>query len=220
MNITNISKNQKPLIGIIDYGIGNRISISRAFEHLGCKVKICPEIGSVKECDGIILPGVGSFGMASAHMKNSGLNKEIKKHVSNDKALLGICLGMQLLGSRSEEAKTENGLNIIEGQTFKLPTIKKETGRQSSLHVGWVKTNSTQTSTNKHCLNLNSHNFYYVHGYYFQPNTAETLHYTYKWGNQNYAAVVKDKKTWGVQFHPEKSAGSGLNFLNSFISSI
>lgn len=220
MNITNISKNQKPLIGIIDYGIGNRISISRAFEHLGCQVKICQEISSVKECDGVILPGVGSFGMASAHMKNSGLNKEIKRHVSNNKALLGICLGMQLLGSRSEEAKTENGLNIIKGQTFKLPTIKKETGRQSSLNVGWVKTNSTLTSADKHGLNIDSYDFYYVHGYYFQPNTPEISLYTYKWGNQDYAAVVKDKKTWGVQFHPEKSSGSGLDFLNSFISFI
>lgn len=189
---------------ILDYKVGNINSIGTFLRDNGYRVSLSSDVSEIKNTDLLILPGVGSFKMAAENLGNEKIIQEIKIRHSNKKAILGICLGFQILTNSSSEAPNSNGLGIFHGTTIRL----KEYSR-----IGW----GTLTLS-EHFDRLKGQYFYFNHSYgsYNITNSSINL----QSGLSNYHAIVANEKTVGVQFHPERSQKSGYSFLNWLESSV
>ncbi len=201
------------MIGIIDLGLSNLKSINNAVKSLGHETIILTEGNSknVKKVTNMILPGVGSYlNLANNLAKSMGLKDGIENHVSLGKPFLGICLGMQFLSSEGFEHGVSKGLNLIPGKVVKIKTVK----RLKIPHVGWNELLILQK--NNIFKNIKSKtNLYFIHSYYYVPNSqshviAETIY------GLKIPAVVNKDNIYGFQFHPEKSSSSGLQMLDNF----
>lgn len=192
------------MIGIIDYGTGNIKSVGNALARLGAEYIVTSQISIIKECDRIILPGVGSAGMAMENLKRSGLDKIIP---TLTQPVLGICLGMQLLCAHSEEDDTEC-LGIFKNRVQKFPEIGKKIP-----HIGWNTIGSLKGNLYR---NIEQESFvYFVHSYFAETNqmTIATSEYGIK-----FSASLNEKNFFGCQFHPEKSGDIGEKILHNFLS--
>ncbi len=204
----------KAKITIIDYGVGNTHSVKNALQFLGYKVSISNDKKEIEESEVLILPGVGAFDEAMKNIKSRGLDIILNEQVlERKKPILGICVGMQMLASFSEENGIHPGLNWIEGKVvkFQLPT------EYAVPHVGWndVSFNQTDPLFSK---NPDQRNFYFDHSYHFvcdEKYISAYCNYSIK-----VAASVQKDNIFGVQFHPEKSQTSGLKMFRSFFNSI
>lgn len=193
------------MIAIINYGAGNLKSISKAVEKTGARVKITSNPEEIVSADAIILPGVGAFETA---MKNLG---EIKDYLKSAKVpVLGICLGMQLFASLSEEGGLHRGLDVIEGRVVRFP---EWVGKIP--HMGW-----NEVYNNEHPIfeGVDSNYFYFVHSYYFKTSPENVIGWT-DYGIRFPSAVQRNNFT-GFQFHPEKSGRAGLKLIENFISMV
>jgi glutamine amidotransferase len=200
----------KTKIAILDYGMGNIRSVQNAFARLGCSVILTQEPAELNDADALVLPGVGAFGEAMDNLRQLKLIRPIQDAVDAGKPMLGICLGMQLLAESSEERGTYEGLSLIPG-TVKL--IRTD-GKLRLPHVGW---NTVQISKDTPLFRQENDGdtFYFVHSY--QVNCApEFVTATSNYGGDLVAAVQKDR-VFGVQFHPERSQGTGLRLMDSFV---
>jgi len=197
------------MIGIIDYGMGNVGSVESMINHLGYyKTKIITTSKELKEVDKIILPGVGTFDNGVKNLKESGLFDELNTQVLvNNKPVLGICLGMQLLMDKSEEGKLD-GLGWIKGECKKFIFTDKSL---KIPHMGW---NETLPVTNELC-EIDSR-FYFVHSYYVECDKKDDIMLKTNYGVDFVSGVSKDN-IFGVQFHPEKSHRYGMNLMKKFI---
>ncbi len=206
----------QPSIIIIDYGVGNTQSVSNAIKFLGYKkLKISCEFKDIENADVIILPGVGAFEEAIENIKKRDLI-EILNHqvVEIKKPILGICVGMQLLATYSEENGVHKGLNWISGRVKKMKLLKDFLVP----HVGWndiiIKSKDPLfTNNSEKC------NFYFDHSYYFECDNEENITAFCDYDIRVTAAVQKDN-IFGVQFHPEKSHNNGLKMFRGFFNSI
>ena len=198
------------MIVIIDYGMGNTGSVKNALEFLGADVLVSNNRDDVKMSSHLILPGVGSFGDGISNLKESGLANILEEEVLRGrKPLLGICLGMQLLADEGDEGGVNKGLGWIHGRTVKI-----RAGINKLPHIGW--NNIKVKSDNKILDNIASNVFYFVHSYYLQPDAEKCVLATSEYGEE-FPVVVNKDNIWGVQFHPEKSQKSGLQFLKNFL---
>lgn len=189
----------QPTIAIIDYGAGNIASVANALRKCGAKAIIAKDAKRFADAGGIILPGVGSFSCA----KNlSGIRKPLLKAIK-EKPFLGICLGMQLLFEESEEAKGE-GLGVFAGKVQKLKCKKLP-------NVGW---RSVQAG-GKLFSGIKKPIFYFCHSYAVKKSACASAFSSS--GGQRFAAALENENVFAVQFHPEKSAGSGLKLLSNFV---
>ncbi|MBO8173199.1 MAG: imidazole glycerol phosphate synthase subunit HisH [Bacillaceae bacterium] len=197
------------MIGIIDYGMGNLHSVSKALERLGYDYRILSKPEELDACDGVILPGVGAFGDAMDHLREMGMVSAIRDYIGSGKPFLGICLGMQLLFESSEEHGHHEGLGILPGNVvrfqgdFKVP------------HMGW-----NRLSFQKQVPlfdGVEEGHVYFVHSYYVQPTDRDVL-----WAVTDYygevPAIVGRDQVCGMQFHPEKSGDVGMKLLDNFAS--
>ncbi|HID27160.1 MAG TPA: imidazole glycerol phosphate synthase subunit HisH [Methanosarcinales archaeon] len=195
-------------IVIIDYGLGNLRSAQKGLEHCGADVIISKEIKDIDNADGLVLPGVGAF---KDGMKNlSPITQVLRDLVDTGKPLLGICLGMQMLMSESEEGGLHRGLDFIPGRVVRFSNDLKVP------HMGWNSLNLKKQHTifhkvPDHCL------LYFVHSYYVDT-TKDYVLGSCKYGVE-FAAVVANKEgnIIGTQFHPEKSGDIGLRILKNFV---
>lgn len=200
------------MVGIINYGLGNLGSIQNMLKVIGEKSLISSDVDKLDQCDRFILPGVGAFDAGMSRLNESGLTQFIKEKAKKDKKpVLGICLGMQLLGEKSEEG-TQFGLGLIpfdnirfrlSGTNLKVP------------HMGWDIVNFKQN----HSLVKNlegTQRFYFVHSYHARCVSEENILMTCEYGYEFVASVVKDN-VMGVQFHPEKSHDFGMAVLRNFV---
>ena len=211
-------------VSIIDYGINNLKSISKAFEKLGktsCFVTSVKEINNAK-C--LILPGVGAFSDGMKGLQERGLIEPIKEKVKTGTPLLGICLGMQMLFTESEEFEVNCGLNLISGRVvpFKKPSEVNMKGYKVP-HVTWNSVRVPSFVRNKdYWKNTLLENIkenvdvYFVHSYYAKADNPKEVIATSEYGNQEFCAVVKRNNVVGTQFHPEKSGVVGLKILQEF----
>lgn len=194
------------MIVVIDYNVGNVKSVSNAFAHIGCTVKLSREPAELEECSGLVLPGVAAFGFAMSELGElAGLIREL---ALGGKPLLGICVGYQLLFEKSCEHGEHNGLGLIVGDVVKLPS-----GRTVP-HMGW---NSVQLPND---MNLFAglgprRYFYFAHSYYSQISDEQVKVACADYGFELPAAVQKGS-IFGTQFHPEKSGPTGLKVLKNF----
>jgi len=196
-------------VAIFDYGVGNMHSIRRGIEMAGAKAKITTESDELRKADAIVLPGVGAFKAAMALLhKTIG---SLKEEIVNGKPLLGVCLGMQLLFSRSEEGDCP-GLGFIEGDVVKLPSGVKVP------HMGW---NSIKQVKKHEFLQGVPPEFYayFVHSYYVKLADQEVMIGTTNYGVE-FPSVVVCGSMIGTQFHPEKSGELGLKLLSNFVGMI
>ena len=200
-------------ICIVDYEVGNTYSVFHALEYLGySKVKITDKENVISEAEALILPGVGAFDEAAKNLRKRNLDKILNEQVLvKKKPILGICVGMQMLATHSEENGIHEGLNWIEGRVKKLELPE---GFRVP-HVGWNNVNID----NKAPLfqkNITSTNFYFDHSYHFNCESK----YISSWcdyGVKVTASVQKDN-IFGVQFHPEKSQSNGLKLFRNFFN--
>jgi glutamine amidotransferase len=200
-------------IAIINYGMGNLGSVRRALENLGADVVIAEHPRQLSEAHRIVLPGVGAFGEGMRKLSNEGWTESLSTQViEKGKPLLGICLGMQMLSSSSEENGFHEGLNFISGKVLRLDKL----GCHYRIpHVGWNEVKYQEnTSLFKHIPQ--GIDFYFVHSYAFQSsNSANVIAYfTY---DISVTAAINKNHIFGTQFHPEKSSKAGQQVLKNFI---
>ena len=196
-------------IVIIDYGLGNLRSIEKALEYIGADATISKEASVIDSADALILPGVGAFRDAMMHFET--LERVVKEAVSEGKPLLGICLGMQMLASQSEEGGFHTGLDLVPGRVVRFP--------QSELkvpHMGW---NSLVVKQDIPLLKgiQNGSFVYFVHSYYV--STDEKYRAAVCDYGGEFSAVITNEagNVLGTQFHPEKSGDIGLRMLRNFV---
>lgn len=214
----------KPDVSIIDYGINNLKSISKAFEKLGKTYSFVTSIEDVNNANCLILPGVGAFSDGMKGLQEKGLIEPIKEKVKNGTPLLGICLGMQMLFTESEEFGMNCGLNLISGRVvpFKRPSEVNMKGYKVP-HVAWNNIRIPSFAKNKNYWkntlleNMKQNvDVYYVHSYYAKVDNPKEVIATSEYGNQEFCAVVGKNNVVGTQFHPEKSGAIGLKMLQQF----
>lgn len=196
------------MIAIIDYGMGNLHSVSKAVERLGCESVVSSDPNILAEAEGLILPGVGAFGDAMEQIRSLGLDRFLREQTAQGKPLLGICLGMQLLFTSSEEYGEHEGLNLLPGQVVKFQ------GDYKVPHMGWNRLEFKQSSPLLE--GLEEGHVYFVHSYHVKPERQEDLLAVTDY-HQPVTAVVGRDSVFGMQFHPEKSGELGMRLLQNFV---
>ena len=196
------------MIAIIDYKMGNLGSVKNALDSLNIDSVITSDINVIKSADKLILPGVGAFKQAMDNLKELNLIDTIKEEVNNGKPILGICLGMQLLFTSSEEYGLTNGLNILSGRIIHF----KENGLKIP-HMGWNNLNIASGS--KLFKGLNNPYVYFVHSYHLVTDNSNYILTKTTYGYE-FSCAVEYKNIFATQFHPEKSGDVGLKILKNF----
>ena len=205
------------MIAIIDYGMGNVGSIYNMLKHLGEEAIITDDPCVILSSDKIILPGVGSFDQGIINLKKKGLYEIILEFAREfRKPILGICLGMQLLGNRSEEGELL-GLGLIDFDNIRFKPKKEENLKVP--HMGWDIVETTQMNDPLLDGIVLNPRYYFVHSFYAKCNKESSTLLTCDYGIK-FAAAVKENNIYGVQFHPEKSHHFGMEILKNFAQKV
>ncbi len=200
-------------IGIINYGMGNLTSVKNAIEFVGGKAVILNSPDELLSVEKAILPGVGAFGMAIENLRNNNWENSIKQFVSEGKALLGLCLGMQLLLDESDEHGSHKGLGLVNG---KVSSLKNQINNLPVPHMGW--NNLTFKTESPLIANLDpvENDMYFVHSYYCKLDNSSEVLATCDYGIE-IDVMLQKGNVFGCQFHPEKSQKNGLQIIENFI---
>lgn len=201
------------MIGIIDYGMGNLFSVSKALERLNTPFFISQNPAELMKADGLILPGVGSFKDAMELLNRFELTPMIQHYVQQGKPLLGICLGMQLLFQESEENGHTEGLRILPGYVKRFSGETEDGKYYKVPHMGWNQLTYTNSSTI--LQDVNEDYVYFVHSF-FVDTTDEVIVAKSAYGEIDVPAIVGKGNVYGMQFHPEKSSRLGMALLANF----
>lgn len=201
----------KQEIVIVDYGMANLRSVQKAFEAVGANAVISSDISKIAGADRLVLPGVGAFRDAIARVRELGLHEIIPRFIESGKPFLGICLGLQMLFTRSLEDGDYAGLNLLKGDVVRFPN---RPGLKVP-HMGWNGLDfPKQNCPLFEGVPAQSH-VYFVHGYYAVPEEKQFISATADYGGPFCAALWKDNLV-ATQFHPEKSQAVGLRMLKNF----
>lgn len=204
---------------IIDYGVGNLLSVKRGFEYHGIKAITSSNPEEILSAKRVVLPGVGAFSNAMQALRDLNLISVIRSVGDKGTPLLGICLGMQLLFDDSEEFGFCEGLKLIPGKVVRLPDKSNSGFKIKVPHIGWSKIYDSKNCDWKSTslrMNENTDEVYFVHSYSAVPSEKKNQIAYCLFGGHKVTAVVKKKNIIGCQFHPEKSGVLGLNILKSF----
>ena len=208
---------------VIDYGMGNLKSVHRGLEKVGAEVLISSDPDEIATAERLVLPGVGAFEDGMKGLTESGVLPAIKEFVLTGRPLIGICLGMQMLFSQSDEQGVHQGLGFIPGTVKKIPSHDDAGFRRKIPHIGWsaLLFPAGHSDWNRTLLTETKEGdfFYFVHSYMGVPESDTDLIAECEYDEQMIAAVVKKDNITGLQFHPEKSCGPGLRILKQFADS-
>jgi glutamine amidotransferase len=212
----------KPQISIVDYGLGNIFSVSRAFEYFGCSVSLVSKPCDIENAQALVLPGVGAFANGMEGLQKRDLVAAIQDFAYQEKPLLGICLGMQLLFSRSLEFGEHQGLNLIPGDIIPIDAIDAHGQALKVPHIGWnqlLKPSSTSAWEGGILQNIQAEDsVYFVHSFSAVPADDAHRLADCRYGDFNISAAVAKGPIYGCQFHPEKSGLVGLKIIKGFLS--
>jgi glutamine amidotransferase len=196
---------------IVDYGMGNLRSVEKAVEAVGGRPLISGDPEVIRQAERLILPGVGAFGDAMENLRRQRMEDAIREAVNAGKPLLGLCLGLQLLFTESEEFGRHEGLNLIPGKVRKF----QDAGLRVP-HVGWNQIEGNQPNPLLQGIPEGSY-FYFVHSYYVEPDRPEDALRWTSYGHR-FCSIACRGKVWGAQFHPEKSQDAGKKLLRNFLN--
>lgn len=202
------------MIALVDYGMGNIRSVSKALEAVGAQVEVTRSPDTIRDAKAIVLPGVGAFKDCMSNLKKLELIEVLKEEINKGKPYLGICLGMQILFSKSEEFGLCEGLDILKGKVirFSLPKEFKIP------HMGWNRVKFKKKHKLLNDIPDNSY-FYFVHSYYVVPEDSQVIGGLTDYGG-DFTSMIIYENIFATQFHPEKSQKMGLKLLNNFIQLI
>lgn len=196
------------MIGIIDYGMGNLRSVQKAFEFLGFAAEIVEEPERLSGATHLVLPGDAAFGDAMRNLRAAGWDQAIIEGIAAEKPFLGICVGLQLMFSESEEMGQHSGLGILPGKCVRFPVTERVP------QIGW-----NQVAIKRDVPLLagvpEGSFFYFVHSFYVETVNESDCVATTDYG-LDYTSIAGDGRVFGVQFHPEKSQAHGLRLLDNF----
>jgi glutamine amidotransferase len=202
----------RPRIAVVDYGIGNLRSAEKALQHLDADAGLTSDVRAIEGADAVVLPGVGAFGACMQALRASGLEEATKSAATDGRPFLGICIGMQMLFGRSDEAPDVSGLGVVPGRVTLLPrTVRLP-------QMGWNTLDVTADSR------LAAHLpdpawLYFVHSYAPEPEHDGAVAAWCDYGRR-FAAAVEIGPLWATQFHPEKSGQVGMRMLRNFVDAV
>ncbi|MDV5121414.1 MAG: imidazole glycerol phosphate synthase subunit HisH [Candidatus Scalindua sp.] len=205
------------MIAIIDYGMGNLRSVEKAFEKVGFKSVVTDKPETIEKADKIVLPGVGAFKDAKEGLQERNLVEPIINHIKKRKLFLGICLGLQLLFTRSIEDGIHEGLNIVPGEVVRFEPDKLSGGDNQKLkipHMGWNTIRAKKEVSILKGLPDNQY-MYFVHSYYVIPDRDDVVATETEYGGA-FVSMISIDNVFAMQFHPEKSQHYGLMILKNF----
>ena len=208
-------------ITIIDYGAGNLLSVKRSFEFLESNVIVTSDPKTILKSDRLVFPGVGAYPKAMNSLKRLDLINPIIEMVQNQKPLLGLCLGMQLLFEQSEEFGITQGLGLIKGQVISIPNLNASRELIKIPHIGWKSLKSLNAGedwSRTILSDVNQGEFtYFVHSYMAKPTDRSLILAEVIYEGVQIPAVITKNNITGCQFHPEKSGVTGLKILKKFL---
>lgn len=209
-----------PEVTIIDYGMGNLLSVKRAFEYCGANVTLSSDPEVIVNSTRVVLPGVGAFANAMIKLNDLGLVTVMHELDVNRIPLLGICLGMQLLLDGSNEFGITAGLGLISGRVVPVPAYSSSGNAQKIPHIGWAALQPANNSEQwKNTILSEIHPAeaaYFVHSYMAEPAYSDHRIANCLYGGHKISAVIKRDHIIGCQFHPEKSGDVGLKIIRKF----
>lgn len=203
------------MIAIIDYGMGNLRSVQKGFEKVGFEAVVTSDPKVLLDADRVVLPGVGAFRDCIKNLEEGGFIDPILKVIKDGKPFLGICLGLQLLFTESEEFGLHKGLDVIPGRVVRFPEGMEEAGEQLKVpHMGWNQLSIKKPAPIYEGIDQGT-NVYFVHSYYVKPEDDSVVASTTGYGLEFCSSIWKDN-VMATQFHPEKSQEKGLAMLRNF----
>jgi glutamine amidotransferase len=209
---------------VMDYGVGNLLSVTRALEHCGAAPRVSSDAAVVRSAERLVLPGVGAFESCMTSLKASGLREPLLEFIDSGRPLLGICVGMQMLLEVGEEFGVHEGLGVIKGRVRKIPAVDTSGGKLKIPHIGW---NGLQPREGADASGWRGTLLedvrpgaaaYFVHSYAAVPSEPADCLAVTLYGGQPITAVIGRDNVVGTQFHPEKSAAVGLGMLRRFVA--
>ena len=214
------------MIAVIDYGMGNLRSVQKALEEVGAKTRVTSDPSDLKRCSKVVFPGVGAFGDAMKELRRRGLVDPIKDAIADGKPFLGLCLGLQLLFEKSEEAPGVKGLCVLKGEVKRFrgsEFVNRGSKKRLKVpHMGWNEIDRYTKHDSRYTKLLhgvpNGSYMYFVHSYYVKPKDKSSILTITDYGIDFVSGVCKDN-VCGLQFHPEKSQALGLKILKNFVGS-
>ncbi|MCL5291311.1 MAG: imidazole glycerol phosphate synthase subunit HisH [Actinobacteria bacterium] len=198
------------MIAIIDYGMGNLRSVEKALQRLGYDALVTSNLDEIAGAAGVILPGVGAFADCMSYLEVSGLREAVLESIDSSRPFLGICLGLQLLFTQSEENGVHPGLGVLSGNVRRFPA---NAGLKVP-HMGWNQINFKKRSPLFTGLESGT-NVYFVHSYYVEVDDPSMVASTTDYG-PGFVSSVQIDNVFACQFHPEKSGEAGLAMLDNF----
>jgi glutamine amidotransferase len=199
------------MIAVVDYGMGNLRSVMNAFSELGARAELITDPGSVGRFERLVLPGVGAFAQAIATLRRSGMSEALDQFRASGRPVLGVCLGMQLMCSTSEEDGIHEGLGWIPARVVAFP---RDQGRKVP-HMGWNALHLARKDSIFDEIDDGS-DVYFVHSYYVACERADDVLASTEYG-VSFASIIGRENVYGMQFHPEKSQSIGLRLLGNFL---
>jgi glutamine amidotransferase len=198
------------MIAIIDYGMGNLRSVQKGLEHVGFNAVVTRDVGEIHAARGVVLPGVGAFSACMENLGKFGLIEPIQEIVRRKKPFLGICLGLQLLFSESEEFGRQKGLALFAGKVVGFHAVED----LKVPHMGWNRIEKKKESLFLEGIASGDY-VYFVHSFYVVPDESSIVATTTDYGNSFVSSIATDR-LFACQFHPEKSQELGLRILANF----
>jgi imidazole glycerol-phosphate synthase subunit HisH len=206
---------------LVDYGVGNLLSIRRALEAAGVNVIQTSNQQQIASAERIVLPGVGAFGHCMQELNRFGLVKVLQEYSRSGRPMLGICVGMQILVESSEEFGVHEGLGLISGTVKKIPSRSIDGEVQKVPCVGWCPVSRSSLGnylgTPLEGTSDGTH-FYFIHSYSVKTSNKESILAETYYGSGSIIVAIKTGNTFGLQFHPEKSSAAGLDVMRQFLT--
>ncbi|WP_287497384.1 imidazole glycerol phosphate synthase subunit HisH [Pandoraea sp. CB10b_02] len=207
-------------VTLIDYGIGNLYSVSRALEYCGAEVTLSSDPSTIEASPRLVLPGVGAFADGMSGLRERGLIEPIRRYAATGRPLLGICLGMQMLTSASEEFGRHEGLGLIPGNVVPIPTVTTQGQPHKTPNIGWSALTPAADADWSGTLLARTEPgtfVYLVHSYHVVPDDPKAKIATCEYGGHAITTAIRSGAVHGFQFHPEKSGEEGLRMLEVFL---
>ncbi len=209
-------------VTLIDYGVGNLLSVARAFEHCGANVVLSHDPTEIERAERLVLPGVGAFADGMQGLRDRRLVDPIRRYAESGRPLLGICLGMQMLTTTSEEFGAHQGLGLIPGRVLAIPRVATDGSQLKTPHIGWSSLHRPAHATWDDSLLVDTApgtSVYLVHSYAVELDEHRHLLADCVYGGHRIATTIQRGAVVGCQFHPEKSGPAGLRMLAAFLDS-